>query len=90
VSPRALGRLGCLSLAAVALVGCTSPEATRVRAGGPGGDTGNRGAHVNMHEGSRPYWRTPRLLADDLRAPEVAASDDDRRGASDTPAALPR
>jgi hypothetical protein len=61
VSGRALG-LG-LALAG-ALAACTSPEATRMRAGGPGADTGNHGREVQMHEGSQPYWRTPPLLAD--------------------------
>jgi hypothetical protein len=49
-------------LAAVAVLaalgGCTSPEATRMRAGGPGGDVGNRG-DVELHGGSQPYYRTP-------------------------------
>jgi hypothetical protein len=50
------------TLAAMALLavlgGCTSPEATRMRAGGPGGDVGNRG-DVELHGGSQPYYRTP-------------------------------
>jgi hypothetical protein len=45
-----------------ALAGCTSPEATRERASGPGADTGNRGDVVLMHEGSHPYAGTPRLI----------------------------
>jgi hypothetical protein len=59
-----------------ALAACTSPEATRTRAGGPGGDTGNRRAEVQMHEGSRPYWSTPQLLADRLQEarPEAPAA----------------
>lgn len=44
------------------VVACASPEATRVRAGGPGADVGNRGSVVNMHEGSQPFWNTPRLI----------------------------
>jgi hypothetical protein len=52
-----------LALATIAAaVGCGSPEAPRQRAGGPGGDVGNRGATVQMHEGSRPYHATPRLV----------------------------
>ncbi|HSK10773.1 MAG TPA: hypothetical protein VK911_14430 [Vicinamibacterales bacterium] len=43
----------------VAIAGCSSPEATRARGEGPGGDTGNRPAEVMMHEGSDPYWNTP-------------------------------
>jgi len=42
------------------LAGCTSPEATRARAQGRGGDVGNVGPVVKMHEGSDPYWRTRR------------------------------
>jgi hypothetical protein len=41
--------------------GCASPEATRVRGGGPGADPGNRGATVRMHQGAEPYYATPRL-----------------------------
>lgn len=44
------------------LAGCTSPEAERVRGGGPGADVGNRGTPVVMHEGSKPYEGTPRLI----------------------------
>lgn len=44
------------------LAGCSSPEATRTQGGGPGGDTGNRPEVVRMHEGSRPYHDTPRLV----------------------------
>jgi hypothetical protein len=44
-------------------VGCTSPEAPRLRAGGPGADVGNRTATVRMHEGSSPFHGTPRLIA---------------------------
>jgi hypothetical protein len=46
-----------------ALAGCESPEAARVRGGGPGADTGNRGEVVLMHQGSLPYYRTPKLVA---------------------------
>jgi len=41
--------------------GCTSPEAKRARGGGPGADPGNRGAVVKTHEGSEPYYGTPRI-----------------------------
>jgi len=41
---------------------CSSPETARTRGGGPGADTGNRGATVRMHEGSRPYEQTPVLI----------------------------
>ena len=53
--------LALLAVAGVA-VGCTSPEATRVQGGGPGADVGNRGRVVQMHEGSRPFEGTPRLV----------------------------
>lgn len=47
---------------ALLLTACASPEATRVRAGGPGADVGNHRGALLMHEGSDPYWRTPRLI----------------------------
>ena len=50
---------GALLVACITIAGCESPEATRTRGGGPGGDTGNRPAVVKMHEGSRQYWETP-------------------------------
>ena len=46
---------------ALATVACTSPEATRMRASGSGADVGNRSATVRMHEGSQPFYRTPRF-----------------------------
>lgn len=50
-------------LAVLALAACTSPEADRVRGGGPGADVGNRGNPVVMHGGSQPYAGTPKLIA---------------------------
>ncbi len=44
------------------LFGCTSPEATRTRGGGPGADVGNRTQFLEMHEGSRPFYHTPDLI----------------------------
>jgi len=44
------------------LVGCASPETTRTRGGGPGADGGNRGKFVEMHEGSQPFWKTPKII----------------------------
>jgi hypothetical protein len=41
------------------LAGCASPEATRVRGGGPGADVGNHGASTQLHQGARMYYRTP-------------------------------
>jgi hypothetical protein len=54
-------RLLALVALALALGACASPEATRLRAGGPGADVGNRKHVVVMHEGSQPYWKTPRV-----------------------------
>jgi hypothetical protein len=44
------------------LVACASPEMTRTRGGGPGADVGNRDKILDMHEGSRPFYRTPDLI----------------------------
>ena len=43
------------------LAACASPETTRTR-GGPGADVGNRAKVVEMHEGSQPFWKTPKLI----------------------------
>ena len=58
-----------MSLAAIALIAlflfiaaCASPETTRTRGGGPGADVGNRDKFVQMHEGSRPFESTPKLI----------------------------
>ena len=45
-----------------AIAACDSPEAARTRGGGPGADTGNRQAFVLMHEGSKPFAKTPDLI----------------------------
>ena len=50
-----------LLVAALVIAGCGSPEADRTMGGGAGGDTGNRGAVVMMHEGSKPFRDTPRV-----------------------------
>jgi formate-dependent nitrite reductase membrane component NrfD len=67
-------RLGSLLLLGVGLLGtatgCGSPEATRMRGGGSGGDTGNHGKVVRMHEGSDPYHDTTRLTR--LQGPPLA------------------
>ncbi len=60
-------------LAVLLLLGCTSPEASRQRGGGPGGDVGNRVGVVQMHEGSRPFHDTPRLVMGGLQDLEPAA-----------------
>jgi hypothetical protein len=44
------------------LVGCGSPETTRTRGGGPGADVGNRTSTVRMHEGARPFDKTPQVI----------------------------
>ena len=44
------------------LAACASPEATRTRGGGPGADVGNRTQYLEMHEGARPFYRTPDLI----------------------------
>ena len=57
---------------ALMVAGCGSPEATRLRAGGPGADVGNHGS-IELHAGADPYYRTPTAL----RAPrstKLAAS----------------
>jgi hypothetical protein len=41
------------------LAGCASPETARTRGGGRGADLGNRGKIVQMHEGSKPFEKTP-------------------------------
>ncbi|HEY3067818.1 MAG TPA: hypothetical protein VGL09_18670 [Methylomirabilota bacterium] len=63
-----------LVLAAIGLglVACTSPEATRARAGGPGADVGNRGVG-ELHGGSQPYYATPNVLPN-VRAGDASAS----------------
>jgi len=47
-------------LVGAAVLGCSSPEATRTRSGGPGADVGNhpRGP-VQLHAGARMYTGTP-------------------------------
>ena len=44
------------------LSACGSPETTRTRGGGPGADVGNRTSSVRMHEGSRPFDKTPQVI----------------------------
>ena len=56
-----------LALAALAATAC-SPEATRTRGGGPGGDIGNRSRSVDLHGPIKPgtgpggmFYHTPRV-----------------------------
>lgn len=44
------------------LAACASPETMRTRGGGPGADVGNRAKTVQMHEGSKPFAKTPKLI----------------------------
>ena len=44
------------------LAGCASPETMRTRGSGPGADVGNRGKTVQMHEGSKPFDKTPKII----------------------------
>jgi hypothetical protein len=69
-------RRGLALIALLALAGCTSPEATRQRAGGPGADVGNRNG-VELHAGADPFAKTPTVKP---QAPnsEVAASPSSR------------
>jgi hypothetical protein len=46
----------------LALAACGSPETTRPRGGGPGADVGNRTKIVRMHEGARPFEKTPKVI----------------------------
>jgi hypothetical protein len=59
-----VGRVSVVLLAGAVLAACGSPESTRLRGGGPGADPGNVGQVVRMHEGSRPYHETPRIIGD--------------------------
>ena len=54
-----------ITLAAVAATACRSPEAERTRGGGPGADVRNRDPVVQLHAGSRMYFKTPCLLPDE-------------------------
>ena len=48
-----------LVLTLAGLAGCASPEATRVRGGGPGADLGNHDRVAELHAGAKIYYRTP-------------------------------
>ena len=61
-----------LGIALASLAACTSPEATRQRAGGPGADVGNRGG-IELHAGADPYAKTPVVMPAPHNA-QVAAS----------------
>jgi hypothetical protein len=46
----------------VYLAACASPEMTRTRGGGPGADPGNRGKIMRIHEGAKPFEKTPKII----------------------------
>jgi len=54
-------RVATLGVVLLSGAACASPEAARVRGGGPGADIGNRGPAVEFHAGARPYRDTPCL-----------------------------
>jgi hypothetical protein len=41
------------------LTACSSPEARRIRGGGPGADVKNWGQPVELHAGAQPFHDTP-------------------------------
>lgn len=53
--PRALITL----LVLLTTMACASPEATRTRGGGPGGDIGNHDPMIQIHGPVNPYFETP-------------------------------
>ena len=53
--------LAVLLLVGGLLLSACSPEATRVRSGGPGGDIGNRPQVPEIHGPINPYYETPRF-----------------------------
>ena len=55
---RALGLIVLVVM--LAAMACASPEATRTRNGGPGGDIGNHDAVPEIHGPTDPYYQTPR------------------------------
>jgi hypothetical protein len=72
------------------VVGCNSPEAARMRSGGRGGDIGNRGTVVQIHEGARPYWGTPERLAKNVGMRDLASAQPSEGASRRPPAAAPR
>jgi hypothetical protein len=64
-------------IAFTTVAACASPETARSRGSGPGADVGNRGKFVEMHEGSQPFWKTPRIIGTQ-HAPVDSASQADR------------
>jgi hypothetical protein len=62
---RGTGFFSRISLAVIALIAFPPARVlnTRTRGGGPGADVGNRDKFVQMHEGSRPFEKTPKLIS---------------------------
>jgi hypothetical protein len=58
---------------------CASPEAARTRGGGRGADVNNRPASVKLHEGSRPYWKTPVRISGESAGSPIDASEQAHR-----------
>jgi hypothetical protein len=52
-------RCWSFALLLTGIVGCASPEAGRMRGGGPGGDPGNHNLVTQLHAGAKMYYRTP-------------------------------
>jgi hypothetical protein len=52
-----------LAILLLYLAGCASPETARTRGSGAGADVGNRGKILQMHEGSKPFEKTPRIIS---------------------------
>jgi hypothetical protein len=57
-----------LPLLIAGLAACASPEAARVRGGGPGADPGNHDVVTQLHAGAKMYYKTP------CRTPKVKCS----------------
>ena len=80
---RLLGRGRSLGLVlvggALLTAACSSPEATRMRQGGPGGDIGNRPAQVQIHGRTDPSYDVPRVGQGTEKAGLGAAPNQDLR-----------
>jgi hypothetical protein len=56
---RGLRPLAMTALCGTLLTACASPEAARIRGGGPGADVRNWGQPVEFHNGAVIYHQTP-------------------------------
>lgn len=59
---RRMRTFGILLVLGVVTAASCSPEATRSRGSGPGGDVGNHSAVPQIHGTVNPYYETPRYL----------------------------